>query len=45
MKIQTTENTKERKIFHSNLFVEICVFCCEIKTSDLMDKTDAEMSR
>ena len=31
MKIQTTENTKERKIFHSNLFVKICVFCCEIK--------------
>ena len=31
MNIQTTENTKEHKTFHSNLFVKICVFCCEIK--------------
>ena len=45
MNIQTTENAKEHKNSYSNLFVEICVFCCEIKTSDLMDKTDAEMRR
>ena len=31
MNIQTTENTKEHKIFRSTLFVKICVFCCEIK--------------
>lgn len=38
MKIKTTENTKEHKNSCSNLFVKICVFCCEIKkTSDLTD--------
>ena len=34
MNIQTTENTKEHKNGYSNLFVKICIFCCEIKTSD-----------
>ena len=31
MNIQTTENAKEHKNSYSNLFVKICVFCCEIK--------------
>ena len=31
MNIQTTENTKGHKNSYSNLFVKICVFCCEIK--------------
>lgn len=31
MNIKTTENTKEHKNSYSNLFVKICVFCCEIK--------------
>ena len=31
MNIQTTENTKEHKNSYSNLFVNFCAFCCEIK--------------